>query len=108
MHIDDVSFNDISIFHAEEKFSIFHKLNFTRTEGGKFWLKQFFTTPLMMYKNKGYSGYYQKLLPEAEEWPEEISNGTMMVMNKFLDYALDTIGDNPSSVDAFFIEYFIM
>ena len=107
MHIDDVSFNDISIFHAEEKFSIFHKLNFTRTEGGKFWLKQFFTTPFDdVQKIKATQDIIKKLLPEAEEWPEEISNGTMMVMNKFLDYALDTIGDNPSSVDAFFYRIF--
>ena len=31
MQIDKISFNDISIFHQEEEFSIFHKLNFTRT-----------------------------------------------------------------------------
>ncbi|MCH5599278.1 MutS-related protein [Niabella ginsengisoli] len=36
-----------------------------------------------------------------DDWPEEISNGTVLVMVKFLDYALDTIGDNPSAVDAF-------
>ena len=68
MHIDDVSFNDISIFHAEEKFSIFHKLNFTRTEGGKFWLKQFFTTPFDdVQKIKATQDIIKKLLPEAEE-----------------------------------------
>jgi len=107
MHIDDVSFNDISIFHAEEKFSIFHKLNFTRTEGGKFWLKQFFTTPFDdVQKIKATQDIIKKLLPEVEEWPEEISNGTMMVMNKFLDYALDAIGDNPSTVNALIYRIF--
>ena len=45
MQIDHISFNDISIFHQEEEFSIFHKLNFTRTGGGKEWLRRFFTEP---------------------------------------------------------------
>ena len=41
MKIDNISFSDISIFHQEEEFSIFHKLNFTRTIGGKEWLVSF-------------------------------------------------------------------
>ena len=45
MVIDSQSFNDISIFHTEEEFSIFHKLNFTRTIGGKEWLRKFFSEP---------------------------------------------------------------
>jgi hypothetical protein len=45
MQIDKTSFSDISIFHSEEEFSIFHKLNFTRTIGGKEWLRKFFTEP---------------------------------------------------------------
>src|SRR3989337_2713315 len=45
MQIDKITFNDISIFHQEEEFSIFHKLNFTKTIGGKEWLRRFFTEP---------------------------------------------------------------
>jgi len=45
MQIDKITFNDISIFHPEEEFSIFHKLNFTRTVGGKDWLRKFFSEP---------------------------------------------------------------
>lgn len=45
MQIDHVSFNDISIFHQEENFSIFHRLNFTRTEGGREWLRHYFSNP---------------------------------------------------------------
>ncbi|MCH5599277.1 hypothetical protein [Niabella ginsengisoli] len=50
MQIDNISFNDISIFHPEEGYSIFHKLNFTRTEGGKEWLRHFFPRLLMISK----------------------------------------------------------
>ncbi len=45
MQIDKITFNDISLFHNEEEFSIFHKLNFTRTAGGKEWLRRFFYEP---------------------------------------------------------------
>ena len=45
MQIDKITFNDISIFQVEEEFSIFHKLNFTKTTGGKEWLRRFFTEP---------------------------------------------------------------
>lgn len=102
MQIDDISFNDISIFHSEEGYSIFHRLNFTRTEGGREWLRRYFSTPFSDIKKiTGTQSILKKLIERVDEWPEEISNGTMLVMAKFLDYALDTIGNNPSAVDAF-------
>ena len=42
MQIDITSYNDLSIFHTEEEFSVFHKLNFTRTAAGKEWLVSIF------------------------------------------------------------------
>ena len=45
MQIDKITFNDLAVFHAEEEFSLFHKLNFTKTFGGKEWLRRFFTEP---------------------------------------------------------------
>lgn len=101
MQIDDISFNDISIFHTEESYSIFHRLNFTRTEGGKEWLRHFFSSPFSDIKKiKGTQNVLKKLVNQVDDWPQEISNGTVLVMIKFLDYALDAIGNNPSVVDA--------
>ena len=45
MQIDKITFDDIAIFHPEEEYSIFHKLNFTKTVGGKEWLRRFFSEP---------------------------------------------------------------
>lgn len=102
MQIDNTSFNDISIFHHEENYSIFHKLDFTRTEGGREWLRQFFSTPFNDVKKiTGTQYIIKKLTQHIDEWPEQISNGTMLVMYKFLDYALDTIGNNPGTVEAY-------
>lgn len=100
MQIDDISFGDISIFHTEESYSIFHKLNFTRTEGGKEWLRHFFSTPFSDIKKiTGTQHILKELIDHIGDWPEEISNGTVLVMLKFMDYALDTIGNKPSAVD---------
>ena len=35
MEIDNITYEDLSLFNKEEEFSIFHKLDFTRTRGGK-------------------------------------------------------------------------
>ncbi len=48
METDKTTLNDLSIFNHEEEFSIFHKLNFTRTVGGKESLKNIFKDPLQI------------------------------------------------------------
>jgi len=98
MQIDRQSFNDISIFHQEEEFSIFHKLNFTRTSGGKEWLKKFFTEPHnSIEKIVGTQKIIRTFMEHVKDWPGSISNGTVLVMDKFLDYPLDPISENPAS-----------
>ena len=99
MEIDKTTFNDISVFHQEEEFSIFHKLNFTRTIGGKEWLKRFFTQPHHDLKRiLGTQKIIRMIMDHIEEWPTGISNGTVMVMEKFLDYNLDSVPENPNLV----------
>jgi DNA mismatch repair ATPase MutS len=95
MQIDKTSFNDISIFHQEEEYSIFHKLNFTRTVGGKEWLRHFFSEPHSDLKRiLGTQAIIKTLLQHLDEWPIEITNGTVIMMDKFLDYNLDAISQN--------------
>ena len=99
MEIDKTTFNDISVFHQEEEFSIFHKLNFTRTIGGKEWLKRFFTQPHNDLKRiMGTQKIIRVIMDHIEEWPTGISNGTVMVIEKFLDYNLDPVPENPNLV----------
>jgi DNA mismatch repair ATPase MutS len=106
MQIDNISFNDISIFHAEEEFSIFHKLNFTRTVGGKEWLRRFFTEPHEDIKKiKGTQNVIKKLMAHVDDWPSDITNGTMLVMDKFMDYSLDPISQSPNSLNNLFYRW---
>jgi len=98
MQIDKTTFNDISIFHAEEEYSIFNKLNFTRTAGGKEWLRRFFTEPHSDLKRiTGTQNIIKTLISRLNEWPAEITNGTIIMMEKFLDYNLDPIAQNQNS-----------
>ncbi len=101
MQIDKTTFNDISIFHQEEEFSIFHKLNFTRTIGGKEWLRKFFSEPHHdLKKIKGTQKLIRTLMEHVEHWPTGISNGTVLMMDKFMDYALDPIAENSSDFNS--------
>lgn len=102
MQIDKITFNDISIFHAEEEFSIFHKLNFTRTVGGKEWLRRFFTEPHHDLKRIiGTQNIIRTLSTHLDEWPEDITNGTIIMIDKFLDYHLDPVPQNPTDLNSF-------
>ncbi len=99
MLIDKTTYSDISVFHQEEEFSIFHKLNFTRTVGGKEWLRRFFSSPYGDLKRiLGTQKVIRTLAMHIDDWPKDISNGTLLVMDKFLDYSLDSI---PGSLTIF-------
>lgn len=107
MDIDKTTFEDISIFHQEEEFSIFHKLNFTRTTGGKEWLHRFFSEPHQDVKRiLGTQKIIKTLLAHVDEWPSDISNGTILVMDKFLDYNLDPIPNNPNPINSVTYKWF--
>jgi DNA mismatch repair protein MutS len=101
MQIDQITFNDISIFHSEEEYSIFHKLNFTKTIGGKEWLRRFFSEPHNDLKRViGTQNIIRVLLKRIDEWPAEITNGTIIMMEKFLDYNLDPVPEHPTVLNS--------
>ena len=106
MQIDHQSFNDISIFHPEEEFSIFHKLNFTRTVGGREWLRRFFSEPHAdLKKIIGTQKVIRTFMEHIQHWPSEITNGTVLVIDKFLDYPLDAISEAPASLNNIFYKW---
>jgi DNA mismatch repair protein MutS len=86
MELDNTTYDDLSIFQAEEEFSIFHRLNLTRTTEGRAWLSKFFANPFSDPKPIRETQQIIKLiLDNMSRWPESISNGTIMVMEKFYD-----------------------
>jgi DNA mismatch repair ATPase MutS len=101
MEIDITTYNDLSVFHSEEEFSVFHKLNFTRTNEGKEWLYRFFKTPFSDLKLiRETQLIIRKILEHEQSWPMSISNGTLMVITRFYESTLDTIPGSNDVVNA--------
>lgn len=103
MDIDKTSLLDLSIFHHEEDQSIFHRLNFTRTADGKAWLMHMFREP---FKELEPILQTQKILQQIQHridrWPHTITNGTIMVMEKFFDSQISTIPSAPTSINGLY------
>ena len=92
MEIDNITYEDLSLFNKEEEFSIFHKLDFTRTRGGRDVLLACFNAPFS--KPEPIRATQQLLgliLEKLDQWPVAISNGTIMVIDRFYETAIDEI-----------------
>lgn len=101
MEVDVTTYNDLSVFHSEEEFSIFHRLNFTRTEEGKDWLYRFFKNPFSDAKLiVETQNIVRRILENESEWPASISNGTIMVITRFYESSLDPIPSSPNLMEA--------
>src|SRR6476660_7634228 len=101
MEVDVTSYNDLSVFHSEEEFSIFHKLNFAKTEEGKDWLYRFFKNPFSDAKLiVETQNIVRGILDKESEWPTSISNGTIMVITRFYESSLDPIPASPNLMEA--------
>jgi DNA mismatch repair protein MutS len=92
MQIDDTTYEDLSLFHHEEEFSIFHKLDLTRTSGGRDRLLKLFTRPLSdLVAINDTQKILALMLRYTDRWPPSISNGTIMVIEKFYETQIDDI-----------------
>src|SRR6187549_1863099 len=102
MQIDQYTYLDLSIFHPEEEFSVFHRLNFTRTAAGKLWLLRYFKDPFSdLKKIKDTQNGIKVILDKLDEWPTGITNGTILVIDKFYDYQLDPIPGSSDPVNSY-------
>jgi DNA mismatch repair protein MutS len=107
MQIDKITYNDISVFSQDEEFSIFHHLNFTRTSVGKAWLKYFFSEPYAdIQQILGTQKVIKAFQRNIDLMPLDISNGTILVMNRYFDYDLDQPPADPGPVDSFMYKTF--
>src|SRR5687768_7705744 len=106
MELDNTTYNDLSIYQHEEESSIFHRLNFTRTSQGREWLLKFFGNPFSDIKPiQDTQKIVRSILDRIDEWPTDITNGTLMVIEKFYDSSIDAIPD-ANIVNAFIYKVF--
>jgi len=102
MEIDNTTLADLSIMNAEEEFSIFSKLNFCKTVPGREKLYENFNTPLKTIDGiVGVQKTLQCIIDNEAQWPTQISNGSIMVVQKFYQATIDEIPSNPSSLNAY-------
>jgi DNA mismatch repair ATPase MutS len=102
MQIDQYTYLDLSIFHPEEEYSVFHRLNFTRTFGGKDYLMRYFRQPFdNVDKIRETQRIIQLILERLDQWPMGISNGTMLVIDRFYDYQLDPLPESANIISAY-------
>ena len=92
MQADKTTISDLSIFNAEEESSILSKLDFTSTAGGREWLRILMSKPLDgLKKVQETQQTILSLVPMLPQLPQNISNGTIMVVERFYETAIDDI-----------------
>jgi DNA mismatch repair ATPase MutS len=107
METDNTTLNDLSVFQHDEEFSIFHKLNFTRTVGGREKLRTIFHKSLPdVTAIKNIQKTLQIFQDKKDEWPLRISNGSILMIHKFYESTIDQIPPRPTASLAYFYKIF--
>lgn len=100
MQADKTTTTDLSIFHHDEEQSVFHHIDFTTTTGGRDWLRSLLSHPLNdLNRIKQTQHMLQLISRRADEWPSIITNGTVMVVEKFYDTGIEDIPHHPNLVN---------
>jgi DNA mismatch repair ATPase MutS len=102
MQVDKTTLADLSIFHNDEEQSVFHHLNFTHTNGGRDYLRVFLANPLdSIAEIQDTQHTIRQLMAAQEQWPVTVSNGTVMVLEKFFDSQLNSFSHNPNVFESY-------
>ena len=97
MEIDKTTLADLSILNVEADFSVFNKLNFCRTAGGRYRLFYNFSTPLATIEQiQGIQQTIQFIIQNEQHWPQQITNGSVLMIEKFYAATIDDIPEKPS------------
>ncbi len=92
MEIDKTTLTDLAIFSGEEDFSIFSKLNHTLTTNGKDQLRRNLATALPTAEAiTDVQKTLKFILSRETQWPMQITNGTIMVVERFYEYSFDPL-----------------
>lgn len=102
METDKTTLNDLSIFNSEDEFSVFSKLNLTRTTGGREKLRYIFSHSLSDIDSiKNVQDTLTLIIREKQQWPLSVSNGSVMMIYKFYESSIDDPPSRPSPFTAY-------
>ena len=107
MEIDKTTYQDLSILNIEEEYSLMHRINFCKTDGGKEQLQYLLLHPCKTFEQiKEAQETTRKIVSVLDHWPQQITNGTIFVLLKFLGYPFNKIPNSLSPAPAFFYRAF--
>lgn len=102
MDIDKTTLADLLMFNSGEDMSVFEKLDLCTTAHGSEQMKINFSTALKTQEEiVAVQQILQLFLKKQQQWPKLISNGTVMVVEKFFDSQISTIPAHPSVIEAY-------
>lgn len=102
MLADKTTLTDLSIFESDEELSIFHHLNHTHTNQGKEFLRYILNHPLPTVDAiTDIQQLIKHLQLISSQLPTTITNGTLMVIEKFYDTPIDSYPKSNSFVESF-------
>lgn len=101
METDRTTLNDLSIFNHEDEFSVFNKMNLTRTTGGREKLRQIFSkSPDNIESIQNVQKTLKIIIKKQDQWPLYVSNGSVMMIYKFYESSIDEPPARPSPISA--------
>jgi DNA mismatch repair ATPase MutS len=102
METDKTTLHDLSIFNHEDEFSVFNKLNLTRTTGGREKLRQIFSKSLSDISSiENVQKTLQLILEKRDHWPLFVSNGSVLMIYKFYESSIDEPPSRPSPITTY-------
>jgi len=101
MQVDKTTLNDLAIFAHNEENSVLHHIDFTGTIGGREWLKYLLGKPLKSITEiNNTQRLVKRLISIHAQWPQHITNGTIMVLEKFYDTPIDDMPHHANAINA--------
>ena len=102
MDIDKTTLADLLMFNSGEDQSVLGKLDLCSTAHGSEQLRINFSTELKTQEEiVAVQQTLQLFIQKQQQWPKLISNGTVMVVEKFFDSQISLIPAHPSKIEAY-------
>lgn len=104
MQIDHTTLRDLNIFNSEDEHgSIYNLLNFAQTIDGRQFLKAILSNPLdTVDAIKDVQTLLKELQLVKDKFPKKITNGSIMVMEKFYETPIEDLPQKPNFINSLF------
>lgn len=103
MLIDKTTLYDLSIFDNNEELSLLYHINFCKTTNGRIWLEHYLKHTLSSIKEiTERQQAIQKIISIQDQWPEIITNGSVLMIEKFYESQVDNIPSGSNTISSIF------